>query len=238
MTDMVNGITQNQDTQVSQSVSSSPATSGVSQAPSQFTSEEKTFRQSEVNDIVGRAKHEAVERFKRADNAAPQQNNVGLSTDEIRRITAEETTRLRDEWQREAYQKAQYQEAEKVANEFLSKLKTGKDKYSDFDNVVGDVDFQYIPHIVQLANSVDNTHDVMYELAKQPTKLANLQQLMAISEPLARKEMQRLSQSIKDNEAAAGIKLPNEPLSQLRPSNVGTDNGAMTVGDYRKKYRG
>jgi hypothetical protein len=50
--------------------------------------------------------------------------------------------------------------------------------------------------------------------------------------------VQRLSQSIKDNESAGKMRHPNEPLSQMRPSNTGTDNGAMSVKDYRSKYRG
>jgi hypothetical protein len=238
MTDMVNGITQSQDTDQPVTSSEPQASSSQASTPSYSSNDEKLFKQSEVNDIVGRAKHEAVERFKRADqHAAHQQQNAGMSQDEIRRITAEETTRLRDEWVREAQKQAQQQEAEKVAGEFFSKLNSGKEKYQDFDSVVGDLEFRQIPHIVQLATMVDNTSDVMYELAKQPAKIANIQALVAISPQLAYKEMKRLSDSIKENQAVSNVKIPNEPLSQLRPSIASADNGAMAVRDYRKKYK-
>jgi hypothetical protein len=50
--------------------------------------------------------------------------------------------------------------------------------------------------------------------------------------------MKRLSDSIKMNQNAGKYQSPNEPLSQLRPSNAGTGNqGALTVGDYKRKYR-
>ena len=61
------------------------------------------------------------------------------------------------------------------------------------------------------------------------SKMANLETLAHMSPNDAIIQAQRLSQSIKDNEVASKIKTPNEPLSQIRPSNTGTDNGAMAL---------
>ena len=67
MTEMVNGEGQS----FSNSSAGAPV-STPSSTPSSAPSEERTFRQSEVNDLVGRAKHEAVERFKRDSAMASQ----------------------------------------------------------------------------------------------------------------------------------------------------------------------
>jgi hypothetical protein len=105
MSDMVNGE--------SQSFQNSTATAPVNtptQAPSSAPSEsERTFRQSEVNDLVGRAKSEAIERYKRDSSMAshntqqtqqqyqtppqqgyqqpPYQPQPGMTEDQVRRIT-------------------------------------------------------------------------------------------------------------------------------------------------------
>src|SRR5690606_40554862 len=62
-----------------------------------------------------------------------------------------------------------------------------------------DFDPAAFPQIVFLANQVDNTPEVIYELSKKPGKLAELQKLLEHSPQLARKQMINLSQSIKNN---------------------------------------
>ncbi len=244
MTEMEQGSVQSFDNSNNSVPVSSP--SPAPQAPA--TSEERTFRQHEVNDLIGRAKSEAVERFKRESSLAshqqqhqPSQINAqttaGLSHDEVRRMAAEEAQRLRDQWIEEANVKSQQQDAQRIAGEFFQKIDAGKSKYQDYDSVMKDVDFGAIPHIVQVANMMENTADVMYELGKNPGKIGIIQQLLNISPSLAMAEMKKLSQSIKDNSEAQSFRHPNEPLSQLRPSNQGMDNkGALNVSDYKRKY--
>lgn len=241
-----NGFSQGQD------VSSPPstpvaATSTTNETPSpSIAQEEKVFKQQELNDIVRREKAEAVERYKRSQDASKPQASQPLhqqhleqlqSEENIRRMAAEEAQRLRNEWVQEAQRTAHEQEAQRITTDFLTKLEAGKGKYEDYDQVLGDFEFSAIPHVVQLAALVDNTADIMYDLAKNPTKIGNLQQLLQISPKLAYSEMQRLSKSLKDNENVANMKQSNPPLSQMKPSNTGTDNGVMSVSDYRKKYK-
>jgi hypothetical protein len=264
MTEMVNGEGQS----FSNSSAGAPV-STPSSAPSQAPAEERTFRQSEVNDLVGRAKHEAVERFRR-DSAmsshqpsgqqqnygsqipqgnqppyqAPQPQHQGMSEQEYRRIAAEEAQRSRQDWMKEAQRQSEEQDAQRTAQEFLTRLEPGKSKYDDFDKRVKEAGFGYFPNIVQLANMVDNTDEVVYELACNPTKIASIQNLVDIAlrngapPTLALNEMKRISDSIRENLKAKNFKSPNEPLGQLRPSNAGTDNkGALTSADYRKRYK-
>lgn len=257
MTEMVN----NGEGQSSSNFAPAPvSTPSSTPAPAAPTESERTFRQSEVNDLVGRAKAEAVERFKREASMAshqpspsqqqqyqpPQQQQYQppVSEERVRNLAAEETQRLREQWTQESRVQAQEQDAQRIASEFFTKLEAGKSNLQDFDKVMGDVDLRSIPYHVQLANMVDNTAEVMYELAKNPSKIGQLQSLIDIDvragrhPKLALAEMKRLSQSIKDNAQASKFQSPNEPLRQLPTSNAGTGKqGALTVGDYRKKYR-
>lgn len=248
MESMDTGVSQGIDTS---STSSTPAES----TGSTQSSSEKLFRQSEVNEIVKKVKHGAVEDFKRMSAERPDytQQKYGepytssqptsrsetyLSPDDVRRLAAEESQRLRDEWLADAQRKTQEQGAQKIVNEFFTKLSTGKEKYQDYDNVVGNVDYGRFPNVVQLLNGfIDNTADVMYELGKDRTKLAVLEQLATLSPNDAIIQAQRLSQSIKDNESVGKVRMPNEPLSQIKPSITGADNGGKGIRDLRAKYK-
>jgi hypothetical protein len=228
---------------------------------------ERTFKQSEVNDLVGRAKSEAVERYKRETSMAshsqqqsyvPQQNQQGhvqsapqhhISLDDVRRTAAEEAERSRNEWIQEQQRTAHEQDAQRIASEFFTKVGTGQEGGADgFRKFAADsgVDLGSIPYHVQLSNMVDNTREVMTELISNPSKIGAIQNLIDIdlragrNPTLALAEIKRLSQSIKDNQKGRRYQPPNEPLSQLKPSNTGTDKmGDRSASDYRRdpKYR-
>jgi len=206
--------------------------------------EEKMLPQSQVNELVGRAKREAVESYKRQQQAAPESkyglNNPAAFADEstVRRLAAEEFERRRDEAVAKERERHQQAEAERIVQNFHSKVGQGKDKYDDFEKVTGDLELANFPNVVQLlADHVDNSHDVLYELGKDRMKMAQLEQLSRMSPKDAIRQAQRLATSIKENEEAQKIKTPNAPLAQQRPSNVGTDTGALSVRDYRNKYK-
>lgn len=249
-----NGMSQGADTAPAGLTSSaSPASA---QAAPVSTPDERTFRQSEVNEVVKRAKHDAVESYRRLQAEQPQyaeqkfgsqpsdqrqlqQPNQGYySQDEIRRLASEEVQRARAEFQKENQARMETEYANKVVQNFNAKVTSGRDKYQDFDQVTGDINLGKFPYVVQLLGEyVDNSADLLYELGKDRMKMANLEALAERSPQDAIKQAQRLSQSLKDNETARKTKMPNEPLSQLRPSNTGTDNGVMGVSDYRRKYK-
>lgn len=261
MTD-VNGEGQSSSNFAAQPVTPSPV-------PSQAPVEERAFKQSEVNDLIGRAKHEAVERYKRENSRAshenyqtPTQNTYqqpqyvqpqasqqqyhGMSEQEYRKIAAEEAQRSRAEWMDESARKTEEQNAQKVVSEFYTKVGAGDGGVQGFEKQCADagVDLRSIPFHVQLANMVDNTREVMMDLISNPVKIGQIQNLIDIDmragrhANLALAEIKRLAESIKSNAKAANFRSPNEPLSQMRPSNAGTGNtGALTVSDYRRKYK-
>ena len=250
--DLANGIGEGQDTFVSQPGLTSSASASPAQSAPVQSSDERIFKQSEVNDIVKRAKYGAVEDYRRLQSEQPsyareKQENVSRDTsqsqrapseNDIRKLAAEETQRLRDQWVQEARTKSETDSAQRIVQSFFNKIAPGKEKYQDFEKVTGDIEYARFPNTVQLlAEYVDNSSDVLYELGKDRFKMAQLEQLAMLSPKDALVQAQRLSKSIKDNESVANVKVPNEPLSQMRPSNTGTDNSVLSVKDLRAKYR-
>jgi hypothetical protein len=248
MTEMANGIGQDSGSSIAQNVNSNPS---IAQDAPQTAMEERSFRQSEVNDIVKRAKNDAVETYKRLHAEQPQyaqqkygdsnsQPNVNNSNsdDNYRKIAAEEAKRHFEAVRQDALRQSQDEQAKRTVQNFFAKTGKGREKYQDFDQVTGDVDLGRFPNVVQLLGEfIDNSDEVFYELGKDRIKMANLENLAERSPNDAIVQAKRLSQSIKDNQSATNVRQPREPLNQMKPSNFGTDKGALSVGDYRKKYR-
>ncbi len=231
---MEEGINQSIDTQVS----SAPA--------------EKMLPQSEVNEIVGRVKQEAasraVENYKRSQQQESQQqqyqepnreSSQGISEDRYRRLAAEEAQRLRDEWINDTQQRADEQSAQRIVKNFYDKIEAGKTKYDDFDKVTGDLQLNRFPNTVHmLSEFVENSHDVLYELSKNRSKLAQIEMTARDFPQEALHALRRLSESITKNDEASGHREAKSPLHQQRPSNVGTDSGTvMSMRDLKAKYR-
>ena len=90
-----------------------------------------------------------------------------------------------------------------------------------------------------LAEHLDNSADVLYEFGKDRLKMAQLEQLSYMSPKDAIVQAKRMAESIKDNASANRYRVPNAPLSQQRPSSVGTDSGGvLSMKDLKAKYRG
>jgi hypothetical protein len=203
---------------------------------------EKVLTQSEVNELVGRIKHDAYSKGLREGQAAlqqpmqqnqpPIQSQAGsmggmpqITDDHIRQLIA-------DEAQKQSHMTA----AHNTLTNFASQLERGKAKYSDFAETVGKLgNFQNIPHIVKMATDAGIAEDVMYDLGKNPGKVASLTTLSYINPILAEDEMKKLVDSIRKNQEALKDPSIAEPLSQIRPSTVGTDNGSNSVRDLRRK---
>lgn len=206
------------------------------QAQAQVVPEEKVLKQSEVNELLFREKQAAFEKGKRealaaqAQSQAPQANLGGMpqiTDDHIRNLISEE-----------AQKQTQLAGVQQTISNFVQQMEAGKGKYSDFDETVAKLgNLQNIPHIVKMAADTGSAEDVMYELGRNPGKVASLTTLAYINPHLAESEMKRLVESIKMNQQAANEPSAKEPLSQVRPSTVGTDSGSPSMKDLRRKYR-
>jgi hypothetical protein len=203
---------------------------------------EKMLKQSEVNEIVGRAKREAHEKALREaetkyaisnnqQQVAPAQSIGGvqqLTDDQIRRVIVEQAHRM-----------SQEAIANKTAAEIEHKVNSVKEKYADHDEAIKKAKLAKIaernPDVIYMINTLDNAGDVIYELGKNPSKLVNLMNVADFDQDSAMDDLRKLSQSIKDNESSLKAQSPADPLSQIKPSLTKTDNGNMTISDLRRQ---
>lgn len=136
---------------------------------------------------------------------------------------------------REQQQRAQMTQ---VANNYLQKVEQGKAAYEDFDEVTKDFDPTAFPQLTFLLSGIENAGDVLYDLAKNPLKLAGLDRLAEKNPRQAHNELLKLSKSITDNrQAQAEAQNQNvaEPLDRLSPSRVSGSNGKMGIRDLRNQ---
>jgi len=153
----------------------------------------------------------------------PQQ---GVNPEEMKNQIMQQ---MRDEQERayQAQMDAEHKNAmEQVAQNYFLKVGKGAELFDDFNEVMKDL---------FLASEVDNTPEVMYELRKNPHKLAQIDMMAKTDPDMAREMMQTLSKSISENKQAMqqnpGVK---EPLSRLKSSTVGADTGIKSLRDLKK----
>ncbi len=167
-----------------------------------------------------------------APQQSPQQQQ-GMSPEQMQQVM-----QLMQQKQQEEAEKAHQAQLEKEVNEvaqnYFGKLAQGKDQVEDFEAVTANFDPAAFPQLVYLATQADNTAAIIYELQKNPAKLAQLSVLVDKSPQMARNEISKLSQSIKTNEDAKNnLQEAKDPLNRLKPSPVGTDSGTKSVRDFK-----
>ncbi len=208
-----------------------------------------TIAQSRLDNIAedaykrGHAKGEA-----KVANAAVQQpqatTQVGMTTDDLERMVREQTQAQLAEMHRLNQVQAHNEWSSQQANTFVQKMNEGQGKYADYETVIApiaeDIRNPQSPmaHLIPFMNQLDNVSDVLYELGKNRQKSANLISLLQAPAQL-RAGLHELSSSIKANQVALNQKVPNQPLSQVSPSNTGVDNGSKnaSVKDLRADPR-
>lgn len=215
-----------------------------------------------ISDIVTRERHDAYNKGRRdamseleaqraaeaaqvqpqAAPVAQQSGNVGMggmpqvTQEQIQQMIAQEAKKLDDQRRLEAEQQSHYHTAQQVAQNFNSQMANGKAKRPDFDEKVKDLDFSGMSPIVHLAAETGIADEIMVDLADNPQKITHLMMLAHTQPKLAQREMAKLAASIKANQQAAKQAAPRDPLDQITPSTVGTDNGNMSVADYMKIF--
>jgi len=218
---------------------------------------EKMLPASRVNELIMKAKRKGEQKMQEQLDAArqeieqlqaqqgqqqapvqqaPQAQPQGQSVDaqQIQQQVMQMLEQKMQEDQRKAHDAQLEQEVNQVAQQYLGKMAQGKDLYEDFEAMTADFNPAEFPQLVFLANQMDNTPAIIYELRKNPGKLADLTVLLDKSPTMARNELSKLSESIKRNdEAKRNLQEPQDPLSRLKPSPVGTDNGTKNVRDYK-----
>ena len=208
--------------------------------------------QSEVNRIVKQEKEAALKKgYDRAmaelqaqqqsQPAAQQPMNQmnqppsGQNVQDWRQMMSEELDRREQQARAERERAEQEAYTKQVLNSIHNKALQAKQEIPDFDEVTSQVDFGQLPDILGLADTVDNGGHVLYELAKNPSKIGALRGLSG-SPALQVREIKRLSDSLKQNVQAQNTRLPGEPLSNLQPSKAGVSSGEPSLKDLKRRY--
>ena len=165
---------------------------------------------------------------------APQGQAQGLDQQMIQQQVMQLLQQKQQEDEQKRYQEQLEQEVNQVAQQYFGKMAQGKDLFEDFEAITADFNPAEFPQLVFLANQMDNTPAIIYELRKNPGKLADLAVLVEKSPNMARSEIAKLSDSIKRNdEAKRTLQEAQDPLNRLKPSPVGTDSGTKNVRDFK-----
>lgn len=213
-----------------------------SQAPT-----EKMLPQTEVDKLVIREKYKAAQEAKREAEAEYQRQLEAIQQQSAqqkqrnqevpREVDADALyQQVQERFNKEMQERQLQQEMSTVANNYLSKMKLGKDAYHDFDDITKDFDPTAFPQLTYLVSGLENAGDIVYELAKNPSKLVTLDTLAQRAPKQAQAELLKLSASIKDNQTAsreAGNNQVSAPLDQLQPSRISGSNGKKSIQDLR-----
>lgn len=229
-----------QDTTATQDQMSSEVTdaSVTTQAPV-----EKMIPQSQVNKIAAREAREAAEKARqqaiaeyeqRIAQQSQQQQQASNQAQSLGGMQQMSPDQIRQMIQQEAFRMSQANWANKIAQDFDAKIKAAKLEDPDFADKYEALNLAEHPKLVLWLNSMDNTTDIIKDIADYPTKMANIMMLANSGfEQLAQKEIKKLSDSIKANKQAQQQPSVNEPLSQIKPSTIDMGNGSMSVSDLR-----
>ena len=128
-----------------------------------------------------------------------------------------------------------------MVNTFVAKMQAAEAKYPGLEAELNNLNYDdpRMHKFIAMANSMENTGDIMKEVLDNPTKMEGLLNMAHNQPHMAQKALMSLSDSIKTNQQAlAEDAQARDPLSQLKPSqNTSVDSSAMSVADFRKMFR-
>lgn len=220
--------------------------------PEMGNQEEERLPKSRVEELVKKAKLKGRDSMQAELDALKAENAnlksagsmggmaVPVDTDALKQDVLNE---LRQQFQQEKEKRTQddmNKEAQKIADTYHTRMATGKDSFEDFDDVMSDFNPAAFPNLVFLAQQVENTPAVMYELMKNPSKWATIAVLSERDPQAAQNMINKISASIKANDQAkAEEKDVAPPLSRMSSSPTGQDKGTPnTVRDFKAKFKG
>lgn len=157
---------------------------------------------------------------------APQQ-----SPEDIQRMIAEHVPQYLQQ------QAAEYQQKQ-FADGFVAKMQAAEQQFPGLEQKLNDIDFSSPAtlKLVQMANNMDNTGEIMNELLDNPEKMGTLLNLVHEQPKLAMNRLASLSNSIKTNrQAIEQEQSAQDPIGQLKSSvNAGVDEHNLSVKDLKK----
>ena len=238
---MTEGLS-NSETTLSQNSDDAPAE--VSAPTQAEKTDEKMLAQSRVNELIAKAKRDAHQKgYDAALNSmsttaptpvsnvqaqAPAQQQQSADPN-MEQMIAQQVQHA----QQQAVLQAQHNN---MVTQLAAKIQDAQARHPDFDEVTSRYDFTQHPELLMAANAHTNAGDILYNLAKNPSKLG---QIVSTKHDAGLTNMQlaELAQGLQQNQDGTSQKLPQEPLSQATSSNVGADNGKISMSDLKRKFR-
>lgn len=245
---------------IEQLVQDEPNVEGIEESHEQDVEDnhqKPVFNKRQVSDVVRRERERAYEKGRKdammqmqqeqqvaTNQAATEQqpNNANMMHAGIPALTEEDIARIVDARAPQALQ-SQFQQLKQdhLVNTFVNKMQAAEQKYPGLEQELSNLNYgdTRMHAFLEMANAMDNTGDIMKEVIDNPTKLEDLLSLAEKQPYLAQKAMQRLSESIKQNESAKYQEAQaKDPMSQIRPSpTAGMDSGEMSIKDFKKMFR-
>ncbi|CAB4127671.1 hypothetical protein UFOVP93_9 [uncultured Caudovirales phage] len=210
--------------------------------------EEKMIPQSQVDKIIKHKTYQAAkihreleEKHQRELEAiqAQQQKQTQHNENVPRDVDANAIyQQVQERFNQEMQQRQIKTEMDRIANSYLSKMEQGKTDYDDFEEITKEFDPTAFPQLTYLVAGMDNAADVIYDLSRNPLKLAGLDRLAEKNPRQAQSELLKLSRSIAENRQAKTDENSQNvaaPLDRLQPSRVSGSNGKMGIRDLRNQ---
>ena len=169
----------------------------------------------------------------------PYQAPPQVDTETLRQMIGTELNGTLQKYREQFEEKRKQEEATQLLNDLTPKVQAAKQKYADFDQKV---DFGVIKsdQFYKELNKLDNAGDVIYKLMDSPMQLKAIEMMMSSGYDgdirMAKNELAKLSNSMKNNESSAGKRIPNEPLRDVRPSKVNDSGEVNLTKAARDKY--
>lgn len=218
---------------------SQPQSGSNSTESQKSTQVEKMIPQSEVGSMIARYKKEAAEsaeakvraEYESRQSQQPQQQAQPQSVGGMQQMSPEEIQRL---IRQEAFNMSREHQASQIEQNWKSAMEAEKLADPEFSDLYDAIGIESQPGLIIAMAGMENKAQVVKDLAKNPSKYANILTLANGGSPkLAQLELNKLSASIKTNEDAKKQPKVDAPLSQIKSSNIGGDDGNYSVTDYR-----
>lgn len=174
--------------------------------------------------------------------AAPMQQQSQQSLGGMQQLSQADIERMIAEKAPQALQAhVQQLKQDHLVSTFVGKMQAAEQKYPGLEDELNKLNYNdpRMHAFIEMANTMDNTGDIMKEVIDNPEKLESLLNMSYNQPYIAQKKLSSLSESIKTNQQAKAEEAQaRDPMSQLKPSNsAGMDNGTMSVTDFRKMFK-
>lgn len=163
----------------------------------------------------------------------------GMQSVDPEQITNQVIERLKEQYE-SANNEQRKQEYETFVNQqaktYLEKMDKSGGLADDFKEMTSRFKPDKFKDVFFLANSYENTPAIIYELGKNPEKLAQIRLMLQDDPDMAKIMMDNLSKSIDfNNNAKENNKSAEPPLGRPKPSlAAGADSGTMNLADLKK----